>query len=135
MQQTTGGGSIHLSLQLEAGEDIDETDLDALTRALRSELEEIPVVTEVGRASEAGPQAGAKGVGELLGKLLLAVAPDGVNAVIGFLKEWTLRPGNRPVIIKVQGDAGALEVEYDPRTMTTEDVKKLAAELQALVSG
>lgn len=128
-----------LLVQLPGGEDIDEADLDEMTRSLRSELEELSFVRSVDqrRSVEPGETSPPKGTkaGEILtlGALALAILPDALPTLIGFLKEWALRPGNRPVKIKVQRAEHSLEVEYDPRSMSTAEVKDLASEMHALL--
>ncbi len=111
------------------GEDIDETDLDAMTRSLQSELEDLPEVTQVGPSREAtGVPQGAKSPEVFaLGALAMAVLPKAVPALIDFFKEWALRPGYRPVKIKLLNS----EIEYDPRIMSVAEVKQLMAELKA----
>jgi len=131
---------VRLSIELIGGEEIDDADLDNMTRSLRSELEELPFVQEVEQkpvgAGYAAPPKGTK-TGELLalGVLAMAVLPTAIPALIGFLQEWGLRPGNRPVRIKVQGGStGSLEVEFDPRAMSADEVKVLVSDLQALLN-
>ena len=128
---------VQLSVELAGGEDFDHSDLDESTRSLVSELEELPFVREVNLQSgvdqgHASPRKGAKGgVGEImmLGTLAMAVLPSSIPEIIGFLKEWGLRPGNRPVKIKGKVGAKSVEFEFDPRTISTDKVKQLASEM------
>ena len=127
--------AVPLIIQLAADDD-DEEQLDVTARSLRAELVELPAVHEarLATARDAGIERNLDGTrtAELitLGALALAVLPAAVPEVIGFLKEWLLRPGHRPLKIRVPG----LEVEYDPRDMTPDEVTSLVAQLQAAAS-
>lgn len=122
-----------LKLSIETTPGMDHTQVADAGLVLRRELEDAPFAEFVEvPAAEAGPRPGSKGGEALtLGALLLAVLPEAVPAAIGFIKEWALRPGNRPVRVRLQAADKALEVEYDPRTMTADDVDALVASLQA----
>ena len=120
--------ALELQIQLRSDDRIDADDIDALTRSLSEELEEVPEVIDVKLApsEEMAPQGSKMGVEVVtLGALLRAILPDTIPALIDFLKEWALRPGSPPVTLKfTQGDK-SVELEYDPRTTSVAEIAKL----------
>ncbi len=131
---------VEFLVQLPSGADIDDTDLENLTNSLKSELDELPFVRDVARVATANqgaglPPKGTKG-GEIvtLAALGLAILPAAIPQIIEFLKEWILRPGNRPLKIKVEGGSGSLEIEYDPRTMATDEVTRLVSAMRQMLA-
>ena len=116
--------ALEVQIQLRSDDQIDADDIDALTRSLSEELEEVPEVSDVKLAlsEEMAPQGSKTGVEVVtLGALLLAILPKAIPALIDFLKEWALRPGSPPVILKFNG----IELEYDPRTTSVADIARL----------
>lgn len=131
--------AVQLLLQLDRDESIDDVSLDELSISLRRELEDLRFVTDVNQGvgadqSSTLPPKGAK-AGELLalGALLMAVLPEAIPEVITFLREWALRPGNHHVKIKVEGRYGSMEIEFDPRTVSKEEVMRIASEMKAQI--
>ena len=126
---------LELQIQLKTGSDLDPDDVDHIARQLCQELEEVSDVTEIRQVTATDAQVqGAKG-GEVLalGAIAAAVLPQAVPALVAYLKEWLLRPGSQPVRIKMQLGEQSVEVEFDPKTTSAEEIKELAAELQSLV--
>jgi len=128
---TTPQTTLHLAVEILPGNDIDADDLYAMASTLQRELEELGDFDDVRRFSAETQVAGAKGFSAAAGKLLLDTLPKSVPALVGFLKEWALRPGSRPVSIEVKGDAGSAKVEFDPRTISATDTEKLVSTLLA----
>lgn len=131
--------AVQLIVELSREADIDEAELDEMTRNLRLEMEELPYVQSAGppRVPTSGGAAPPKGTKaaelQTLGRLAMNLLPVAIPAVIGFLKDWSLRPGNRSIKLRVQRGERSTEVEYDPRAMSLDEVKSLAAELQAML--
>ena len=78
--------------------------------------------------------AGAKsGEAIALGALLIAVLPATLPALIGFLKDWTLRnPGLR---IKLVDKERSVEVDgFDPERMSQDDLNALLANLRRQIA-
>lgn len=120
--------ALELQIQLRSNNEIDADDIDALTRSLSAELEEIQGAVDVKLApsEEMAPQGSKTGVEVVtLGALLLAILPNAVPALIDFLKEWALRPGSPPVTLKVKQGKKSIELEYDPRTTSVDEIAKL----------
>src|SRR5687768_764459 len=93
--------SVPLLIRLVVDENDDEEQVDATSRALRSELEELPGIEDArqattAEATERAPRQGTRSAELItLGTVALAVLPGAVPALIDFLKEWLLRPGYR----------------------------------------
>ena len=112
-----------------------------MTRLLLEEIEACPGTNDVklnpSDSSPAdNPPARAKSpIGEAVtvGALVLAVLPAAVPAVIDYVKEWTLRPGNTPIRVKIQVGEKIAEAEFDPRVIAKDDVVKLLSGVHALV--
>lgn len=130
--------AIQLFVQLGGDEGIDDASLDDLSRSLRRELEDLSFATDVDQGvgadqRETMPPKGAKGELFALGALLMAVLPAALPEAIAFLKEWALRPGNHHVKIKVATRYSSTEVEFDPRTVSKDEVMRLATEMKAQI--
>lgn len=127
---------LQLILQLVTGDELHEEDIDRMTRSLRSELEELPYAEHVRLGTREGQvPAGAKAGAEViaLGALAMAILPNAAEPFLSFLGEWISRPGNRPLKLKWQHGERSAEVEFDPRTISEDKVKRLLSEIQALV--
>ncbi len=127
---------LSLSIQLLNDDQTSPEDLDQMTRLLRDEIEEHRGIDNVRlQSANNQPPAGTKAGAEVftIGALLLAILPDTLPAIIGFFQEWTLRPGNQPVKIKAQIADRIIEVEFDPRVTSRDEIASLAREFQSLV--
>jgi hypothetical protein len=127
---------LQISIAVSPGIDIDEADLQEMTITLQRELEDLPQVIRIEQASGAPAELPAhrkSGTALTLGALIMAVLPTLAPKVLEFLKDWTLRPGARPLKIKVQRGADSIEVEFDPLTSSSHDVTRITNELQTLL--
>ena len=121
----TEAKSANLILHIEVGEDTDEEELDRLTRLLLDEIQEIDVESVELVGDEAVPE-GAKSVEVAeLGMLAVQVLPTAVSALVNFLQAWSRRGEGRTVKIKTQKGDQTLEVAYDPKTMSSAELKML----------
>ena len=121
----TEAKSANLTLHIEVGEDTDEEELDRLTRLLLDEIQEIDVESVELVGDEAVPE-GAKSVEVVtLGALAVSVLPAVVPVLVNYLQAWSRRGEGRTVKIKTQKGDQALEVEYDPKTMSSAELKML----------
>ena len=110
--------SVHLILNISAGADADASELDLLTRHLRSEIQELDVESVDLLRDKTAP-AGAKAVDPVtLGALAVAVLPAVVPKLVEFMQSWTMRKENRTVKIKTQIGDQSLEIEYSPKLMS-----------------
>ncbi|MGH7513766.1 MAG: hypothetical protein ACREOQ_12670 [Gemmatimonadales bacterium] len=97
-----------------------------MTRRLLRELREaFPEVTTDLVTSRSAP-AGAKPVDVVtIGALALAVLPAAVPQLLAFLKDWVLRGHGRTVKIRVQQGKRTVDVEYDPTTISPDELSGL----------
>lgn len=95
-----------LRLTLPSGDDVDDQELDGLTRSLRRDLLELPV--EDVRPEEQGPAPpGAKsGDAITVGTMLVAMAGSGglLVAVVETVRSWLTRHEDQRVVLEL-GDA------------------------------
>ena len=127
---------VRLAIEVARGSGIDDADLDQMTRSLQGELEDLDFVEEVGQQTETSVPQGAK-VGEAvtLGALAMAILPGAIPALFQFLKAWSQRPDSEPVKIKIQRDDRSMELEFDPESVSSDEVQRLASELGAALLG
>jgi hypothetical protein len=119
----------NLTLQVDAGQDADTEELDQLTRRLFGEIRELDVESVELAGGEAVP-AGAKSAEAItLGVLAVAVLPTLLPELVRFLQAWSLRGENRTIKIKTQAGDRAVELEYNPSTMSLDQVQSLVETL------
>ena len=123
------GETARLELRLDrAG--LDDEDVDELTRSLRHSIEEADFAgTKVDRVAGDLP-AGARGDAFTLGALALAVAPVLVEQVLQLVRDWSARPGAKPVKVAVRIGDREISAEYDASRMTVEEVQAVADKLR-----
>jgi hypothetical protein len=101
----------NLTLLVDAGRDALPEDVDALTRQLRSEIQDLGVES-VGLASTAAP-AGTKSMEAVtIGALAVTILPTAIPRLIEFLQAWSLRSKDRTVKIKASVGDRSVDVEY-----------------------
>lgn len=125
--------TITLLLEPQTPDALSAGELDALTRALARQLDapELTAAVDLPEPAEASDRPGAKGLGQVLGTLVLEVLPKTVPALVDFLKGWVTRDAR--VVIKVQKDGRAIEVAFDPRTMNEAQVEIMTRRLLNLL--
>lgn len=106
-------------------------------RALRDQLRHLDVAESVELTRVAsGHDAGAKGQGEILSlaTVVSTLLPVGAHAAIDWLKDYLRRPGASPVRVRVKLESGAsVEAAFDPTTVETEELLRIAAALKSVV--
>ena len=109
--------------------ELDDEEKTAIAQQLRTELNNLPFVpsAEPTAIGVPGDVSGLK-AGELvtIGVLALAILPQ----LIEFLKEWLVRPNARPVKLSVRTRGAAISAEYDPRTVTAEEIGRLMSQMK-----
>jgi hypothetical protein len=110
-----------LVLQIDAGEDATQEDLNILTLGLLNELKDMSEVDEASLASGAPAPQGTKVADPVtIGALMVAVLPTFLPALVNFVQAWSMRGENRK--IKFKGKVGQQEIEFEG---TAEDLKAL----------
>ncbi|MDZ7344812.1 MAG: hypothetical protein ONA90_09915 [candidate division KSB1 bacterium] len=120
--------TVDLKIQLELDE-ADQEELDRITRDLRAEIEDLDVDSV--KPVKGGPApAGTKVVDwAQIGQLAVTLAPTIVPHLFELLKRRSARKPNTPLKLKVMVGDRALEAEYDPATISPEQVRQLTESL------
>lgn len=119
---------LDLKVQVEL-EDATPEELDQFTRQLRSEIGELDV-DSVEFVKEGPAPEGTKGGGwAQIGQLLVTLAPTVIPPLFEFLKRRTQRKAITPLKIKIMVGERSLEAEYDPATISSEQVASLTDRL------
>jgi hypothetical protein len=111
----------------------DTNELDALTRQLRMEMEELNIDT-IDRVSAGPAPQGTKAVDmELIGQMAVTLAPTIVPHLFGLLKSWVERKPSTPVKIKVKVGRQTAQIEYDPTRTSAKDLEAIMKALNRSV--
>jgi len=123
----TESADLLISLSIDDG---DPSELDELTRQLRSEIGELNV-DAVENVSAGDAPEGTKAVEWVeLGNFVVTLAPVVVGPLFEVLKSYIERKPSVPVKIKVRvGKTTTAEIEYDPIRTSAEDLDKLIKSL------
>ena len=107
----------------------DTNELDALTRQLWMEMEELNI-DSIERVSNGPAPQGTKAVDlAAIGQMAVTLAPAIIPPLFELLKSWVERKPSTPVKIKVKVGRRTAQIEYDP---TRTSAKDLEAILKAL---
>lgn len=117
---------LELSVQGDPGADADQVDREA--RQLRAELRELDLGPVELRAAEA-PSGAKAGEGFALGSLLMEVLPNAITPLVDFLRSWALRRNGRTVKVKTVFEDRSVEMEFDPATVSPEEMKSLVSSI------
>lgn len=124
---------INVTLQISLGEDAYADEIDQLTRSLRDEIEDLGVESVTLVKDDTKPQGTKAADAFTLGALAVAVLPAVIPKLVGFLQSWSMRGENRVVKIKTQVGDRSLEVEYSPKSMSSDELKHLVDRLTGTV--
>ena len=118
--------AIHLDLGPSGG---DAEELDRLTRQLRDEIKELNVESaEMAKGGDA--PANTKSAELILfNQMVVTLAPTLIPQVVALIKGWTERRPTQSVKIKVAVGKKNVEAEFDPLTISANDVEKLIAKI------
>jgi hypothetical protein len=101
-----------LTIEVDAGGDALPEDVDALTRRLRSEIQDFGVEDVTLKTTTAVP-AGTKSVEAVtVGALAITLLPQVLPRLIEFLQAWSLRGKDRMVKIKASVGDRSVDIEY-----------------------
>ena len=114
---------LFIELSIDGG---DNSELDDLTRQLRTEVEDLNV-DSVEQVLEGTAPHGTKAADfSAIGQMAVTLAPTLIPPLFDLLKSWVDRKPSTPVKIKVRVGKRTAQIEYDP-------TKTSAKELEALV--
>jgi hypothetical protein len=120
-----------LDLTISLGDNVDEEELDLLTRELRDEIAELGV-ERVGLAPGTALPPGAKGDPVSVGTIIISLASTGVlTALIELVKSWALRREGRSVKFKAKVADREVELTYNPDDTTPEEMSKFGSKVVA----
>jgi hypothetical protein len=101
-----------VTLIVDAGNDALAEDVDALTRRLRGEIQELGVEAVTLQTTNTAP-SGTKSVEAVtIGALAVTVLPQVLPRLIEFLQAWSLRSKDRTVKIKASVGDRSVDIEY-----------------------
>lgn len=111
----------------------DTNELDALTRQLRMEMEELNI-DSIERVSAGPAPQGIKAMDmELIGQMAVTLAPTVIPHLFGLLKSWVERKPSTPVKIKVKLGRQTAQIEYDPTRTSAKDLEAIMKTLNKSV--
>jgi len=109
-----------LDLTISLRDEVDDVELDRLTRQLRDEIDELDVEA-VGLAPGDTLPPGVKGDPITIGSIVVALASAGVfTGLIELLKSWALRREGRTVTLKARVGDREVELAYSPAETSPE---------------
>ena len=110
-------------------DDGDANELDALTRQLRMELEELDV-DSIERVSAGSAPQGTKAVDmQVIGQMAVQLAPALIPPLFELLKSWVERKPSTPVKIRVKVGKKTAQIEYDPTRTSAKDLEAIVKAL------
>ncbi len=126
--------TVDLVLQIDTSEDVDNEELEQLARQLRDEIWDMDVESVETVKAGLVPE-GAKSVEAVTwGALAVTALPAAIPNLIAFLQAWAMRSQNRTVKIKTQIGERSIEVEYNPKIMSQDELRQLATTLSSALS-
>jgi hypothetical protein len=122
-----------VTLIVDAGRDALAEDVDALTRRLRTEIQDLGVETVSLQTTDTTP-AGTKSVEAVtLGALAVTLLPQVLPRLIEFLQAWSLRSKDRTVKIKASVGDRSVDIEY-PEGASDVAVQELIQKMTATLT-
>jgi len=116
---------LHLSLYIELGDEVDDDELDRITRRLMAEIQTLNVESVELLRDELPPEGAKLAEAITLGALLMAVLPGAIPPLLGLVQSWLLRDQSRKVKIRTEIEGQTVELEYSG-SMTLDELKTLS---------
>lgn len=73
------------------------------------------------------PNGARSGIGEAIGGIAVSLLPNGISTLVSVVKDWLGRNEQRSLTLKLKLGERLLEVEYDPASMTPNDLSSIIA--------
>ncbi len=116
-------------LRLCLHEDLEDHELDRVTRRLLDEIKELDVDFAQLSRDQTLP-TGAKGDPVAIGEILVAFASAGVlKSLVDLLQSWLLRRGQRNISIKAKVGDNQVELQYSPLDVSQEKMTEFSHQL------
>jgi hypothetical protein len=119
-----------ISLQMIAVGDTTSREITKASQDLRRALERLQGVAQIEAVEEPTPDQ-AKGVTEAVGKFLVSLAPRALRAVMQALKTVLAPHPQTKVLIETKGKDQKFSFEFDPKTITIQELVDAAYRLRA----
>jgi hypothetical protein len=119
---------VDVSLQLIPVGDTTDREISNASQDIRGTLERLQGVAQIGIAQEPTPDQ-AKGVGAAVGGYLVSIAPAALRAMLQALK--TALSPHPPTKVLIQTKGGKFSFEFDPKTVSLEELVAAADRLRA----
>ncbi len=113
-----------LDLTISLQDEVDDEELELLTRQLRDEIYELGIATaKLARDTELPPAA--KGDPIAVGGIVIDLASAGVfTGLVELLKSWALRREGRTVTLKARVGEREVELAYSPAETSPEEMTR-----------
>lgn len=114
-----------IALQINVNAERAASEIDELTRSLLREIDrDIPVETAM-LATQRSPEATRSGEAVTIGVIVLTILPVFLDKLVDFILSWTQRNTESKVTLSISTKSGRINVEYDPKKMSREELKKI----------
>ena len=117
---------LFIELSLEEG---DTTELDELTRQLRTQVEELRVDSIEQVSAGIAPEGTKSAELSALGQMVVTLAPALIPSLFDLLKSWVGRKPATPVKVTVRVGKKTAQIEYDPTKTSAKDLDALIKNL------
>lgn len=119
---------IDLKVHVDA-EEADDEMVSELTRQLLLEVRDCEIEDADLVSIDSAPPGAKSAGGFELGALALSVLPKAAAQLIEFLFSWAKRGSDRVIKISTQIGDRKFDVEYDPKTISNDDLKQLVEDI------
>jgi hypothetical protein len=111
-----------IELSLDHG---DPSELDELTRQLRTEINELNIDSVEQVSAGAAPEGTKAADFAAIGQMAVTLAPAIVSPLFDLLKSWVERKPSTPVKVKVKVGKKTTQIEYDLTSTSAKDLEAL----------
>ena len=118
-------------IHLDMGEDLEEDQLDLLTRQLQREILDTDVETVEIVSGDDIPEGAKAGEAITWGALAIEVLPTFLPSVVEFLKSWVIREKSRKVTIQTQIGDRSIKLDYSSTGIKENELNELVSILTA----
>ena len=123
---STNPTELFIELSLDGG---DDTELDDLTRQLKTEVEDLRVDSSEQVLKGNAPNGTKAADMAAIGQMAVTLAPTLIPPLFDLLKSWVDRKPSTPVKIKVRVGKRTAQIEYDPTKTSAKELETLVKTL------
>jgi hypothetical protein len=118
---------MQLSVQIDPVGDTTAREISAASQELRQALERVPGVSGTEPARVQGP-AGAKGVADAIGQLVVSLAPEALRVALRTLQSSLAR--HPPTKVRIKYKDTVISFDFDPKTVSLQELTEAAERLR-----